>query len=282
MTTTDETRPGLPGHPEKLFAEYVDGTLGDSVRVTLDSHIATCPRCRDEVDLAWRARDALAGLPELDVPQGTTDGLVFKGLTRPPRRERFAWTAAFTAAAAVIAALAWIGIRGPASGSDADQRAAAPTLTHAPQESGSASSGKAGTGSSSAGGASGGTTEGAMRLASGSISYTRSNRSYDDSGLQGLARSAADERVPAAGGPSSFDVAWGRHEARAARECVAAGANLDSTREMFALVDARYREIPAFIGEFRESAHQHSSAKVVVYAVAKQGCRFLAYAEQRV
>src|SRR5205807_10052002 len=43
-------------HPEELLAAYVEGALGDQERAEVDAHLATCGTCRDEVELAARAR----------------------------------------------------------------------------------------------------------------------------------------------------------------------------------------------------------------------------------
>jgi hypothetical protein len=92
-----------PTHPEDLLAPYVDGSLGNDGRAAVDAHLAGCDRCRDEVDLARRARTALSGLPDLEVPPGT----VRPGLTpRRAARERLRRASWVTgAAAASIAAI---------------------------------------------------------------------------------------------------------------------------------------------------------------------------------
>ena len=36
-------------HPEELLAGYVDGSLTDPDRPTVDAHLLTCARCRAEV-----------------------------------------------------------------------------------------------------------------------------------------------------------------------------------------------------------------------------------------
>src|SRR5438093_11696445 len=91
-------------HPEEQLAAYVDGTLSDQERVEVDAHLASCQTCRDEVELAGRARSVLASLPALEVPPDS----VRPGITRlrPASGERFrrtGWVAGLAAAAAVAA-----------------------------------------------------------------------------------------------------------------------------------------------------------------------------------
>src|SRR5439155_14358989 len=101
-------------HPEELLAAYVDGSLEQDERGLVDAHLAGCERCRDEVELASRARDALAGLPELDVP-----GTLRPDLRVLPRGEsrfrRATWTAG-AAAASVAAILALVLVHGGGGG----------------------------------------------------------------------------------------------------------------------------------------------------------------------
>lgn len=51
-------------HPEELLADYVDGSLSESLRTSVDAHLQACPRCRAEVELADAGRLALARLPD--------------------------------------------------------------------------------------------------------------------------------------------------------------------------------------------------------------------------
>ncbi|HXF58014.1 MAG TPA: zf-HC2 domain-containing protein, partial [Actinomycetota bacterium] len=73
--TSSSTPSGPPGHPEELLAGFVDGTASADERALVERHLAACERCRLEVELAARARAALAALPELEPP-----GLADRGL----------------------------------------------------------------------------------------------------------------------------------------------------------------------------------------------------------
>lgn len=77
------TSPGPPPHPEELLAGFVDGTASAGERAQVQRHLALCERCRVEVELAARARAALAALPQLDPP-----GLADRGLEALRERAR--------------------------------------------------------------------------------------------------------------------------------------------------------------------------------------------------
>src|SRR6266542_1482909 len=62
------------GHPEQLLAAYVDGSASQKDRAAAERHLTSCATCRQEVQLASRARAALLALPELETP-GVVDGL---------------------------------------------------------------------------------------------------------------------------------------------------------------------------------------------------------------
>jgi hypothetical protein len=55
-------------HPDELLAGYVDGSATPDERAVVDQHLALCPTCREEVQLAADARAALISLPELGAP----------------------------------------------------------------------------------------------------------------------------------------------------------------------------------------------------------------------
>jgi len=113
-----------PTHPEELLAKYVDSSLAGDEQAAVDAHLAGCERCRAEVALARRARTALSGLPELEVPPGT----VRPGLRRVSR-DRFrgaSWVAG--AAAASIAAIVSIVLLNSGGGTNPSSPAAAPRV----------------------------------------------------------------------------------------------------------------------------------------------------------
>lgn len=91
----------MSGHPEELLAGYVDGTLDAEDRARVESHVSSCARCRQEVDLASEARRSLAGLPELEPPPGITFGVLRESRTRR-LRPGLGWKLATGAAAAAV------------------------------------------------------------------------------------------------------------------------------------------------------------------------------------
>src|SRR5947207_6813848 len=96
-------------HPDELLADYVDGTLTREEFAAVDAHLASCARCRAEVDVASRAARALASLREPRTPAGLTDSASAE--SSAPRGSRAGaprWyrAAAITAAAATIVVVA--------------------------------------------------------------------------------------------------------------------------------------------------------------------------------
>ena len=94
-------------HPDELLAGFVDGSLPPGERTAVEAHLATCARCRDEVELAGAATRALASLPDEPVPSGVTQS-VLAAAAAPARSGSPRWYrwAGAAAAAAVIALIA--------------------------------------------------------------------------------------------------------------------------------------------------------------------------------
>ena len=56
-------------HPsDDLLAAYVDGSLSQEDRAAVDTHLATCARCTQDVAQAAAARSALRAIPEVPIP----------------------------------------------------------------------------------------------------------------------------------------------------------------------------------------------------------------------
>lgn len=119
-------------HPDDLLADHVDGTLTDRERAVVETHLESCARCREEVELARAAVSALRELEDVPVPLGVTDRVIPDARTEVPRRpsiaSRWQWAAGLAAAAAIVAVIA-VNIGGP-TGPDGI-RAAAPAETAA-------------------------------------------------------------------------------------------------------------------------------------------------------
>lgn len=56
-------------HPEDLLAAYVDGTASLSERAQVEAHLTFCALCREEIELARRARQALVALDDVEPPE---------------------------------------------------------------------------------------------------------------------------------------------------------------------------------------------------------------------
>jgi len=143
-------------HPEELLAGYVDGSAAPDERRAVEAHLATCGRCREEVELAMSSRAALASLPELAAPG--VSAAVLKAARgsvgtkadaapvapslderaarrRPVRRWRPQWNrvgigAGLAAAAALIAIFAVVGLgsHSPTGGPAANSAQGAPSV----------------------------------------------------------------------------------------------------------------------------------------------------------
>ena len=56
--------------PDPQLTDYVDGTLSEVDRGAVETHLATCATCRQEVALARREREAVGSLPAVAPPPG--------------------------------------------------------------------------------------------------------------------------------------------------------------------------------------------------------------------
>jgi hypothetical protein len=78
-------------HLGDLLSALVDGELAPSARETVERHLASCPACRAERDMAFRMHELVAALPLLDPPSAV-------------------WTALMTDRARPRPALIWAGV----------------------------------------------------------------------------------------------------------------------------------------------------------------------------
>jgi anti-sigma factor RsiW len=119
-------------HPEELLAGYVDGSASHDERRAVEDHLAVCPTCRRDVELAASAHASLASLPELAPPgltqrvlavarQGTPSSLDDARERRRRRLARLGWASGMGAAAALIALFGFLitGGGGPSTASRA-------------------------------------------------------------------------------------------------------------------------------------------------------------------
>jgi anti-sigma factor RsiW len=94
----------LQPHPEELLAELVDdpAALSPEDREVVESHLASCERCRDDLALAQRGSAAMGLLEEVPVPLGVTGPVLSKVRAERPWMQRFGRPVAAAAAAAAI------------------------------------------------------------------------------------------------------------------------------------------------------------------------------------
>ena len=254
-------------HPEDLLADYVDGTLDERSRAAVDAHLPGCARCSAEVRQAGAARAALSELEDVPVPFGVTGPVLAEAGRRFERRPgvvlgRFQWAAGLAAAAAVVVVVAL-----NVGGEDA-RNAAAPERTAA---------------------AAGGTgAAGAEAAAPGVILFAGLERqtgvNYDDAGIDAVASEAAGAVLAAEdahGTQTAFasTVPDSMERTSLAKDCIDQSGVRGSNDVLIRLIEARFEGTPAFIGVFSEG---QTPDHIVVFVVAKDDCRILSTASQRI
>jgi anti-sigma factor RsiW len=258
-------------HPEDLLADYVDGTLAERERAAVDTHLDGCARCSAEIRQAEAAKTALSELEDVPVPFGVTGPVLAEAGRRFERRrgvawERFQWAAGLAAAAALIVVVA-LNVGG------GDQRNAAS----------SAATGAAG-GSAAAGGAEA-AAPGAIHFAG--IEIQR-NVDYDDAGIQAVAAEAAAAVVAAEETPAPQAALAGaaqdsKERTSQAKDCVKQSGIQGPQDVLIRLIEAEFEGTPGYIAVFSEGPGAGQPPDhVVVFVVAKDDCRILSTASQRV
>ncbi|MBI4259063.1 MAG: zf-HC2 domain-containing protein [Actinobacteria bacterium] len=260
-------------HPYELLAEYVDGTLSEEERSTVEAHLGTCPTCPEEVEVARSARDAVASLPEVEVPVGVTSRVVRTASRERPWAMRAARPLAYAAAAGVIGVAAFLGIRAAISGgAGGDSGAGSQPGTTATRAAGEAE---------------------AAELAP-VVPYEESDQDFDDGGVQELAGNLAlqyTSNLDAAGGPpeEETDQAPAEDGAAALRvateealTCLLAGTGVDPEVEVpVRVIAARFRGTPAYLGAFLAGPGAGQPPdRVIIYVVSREACEFLSFARQ--
>ena len=264
-------------HPEDLLADYVDGTLAQRERVVVATLLDGCARCSAEIRQAEAARTALSAIEDVPVPFGVTGPVLAEAGRRFERRrgvvwERFQWAAGLAAAAALILVVAL-----NVGGGDA-RNAATPA----------------------AAGASGGTgaAAGAEATAPGAIHFAgierQPNVDYDDTGIQAVALAAVDavvaaedaqaaEATPAPPAAFASTVQDSKERTTLAKDCVRQSGIQGPQDVLIRLIEAGFEGTPAYIAVFSEGPGAGQPADhIVVFVVAKDDCRILSTASQRI
>ena len=258
-------------HPDDLLADYVDGTLAERERAAVDAHLTGCARCNAEVRQAEAARAALSELEDVPVPFGVTGPVLAEAGRQFDRRPgvvwgRFQWAAGLAAAAALILVVAL-----NLGGEDAQNTAAPERATATARGTGAAAPQAA--------------TPGVIPFAG---LERQSDVNYDEAGIHAVANDAAGAVLAAedAGGgqaASASTVADLKQRTSLARDCIDQSGVRGPNDVLIRLIEARFEGTPAFIGVFAEGPGAGQAADhIVVFVVAKNDCRILSTASQRI
>jgi anti-sigma factor RsiW len=248
-------------HPEDLLADYVDGSRSSEDRAVVEAHLASCPRCRDEAELARGAVSALRSLPEVAAPPGLGQAAIDEAETGrsasgavvslDSRRYRFL---AVAAAAAVVAVIAFslpsiIGRNHPAGSVDTGATAEGNQNPAAPQ-------------------------------ASKSLSVEIQQTDYNATSAGKLAATAAAQsRIssPSASYAGSSSLA----DTQSALSCIG-DAFSGIPGSPIRLIQARFNGRPAYVGVFTEGPAGHPADAVSVRVAAVDGCSLLTYTKVKI
>jgi anti-sigma factor RsiW len=238
-------------HPEDLLADYVDGTLPDRERAAVDAHLATCPVCREEVELARVAIGALATLEEEAVPLGVRGPVLAEAGRRFEGRRATAWRRVQWAVggAAAAALVLMVALNANLGSSDDGKRATAGSA--AAEDAGGAGS--------------------AVQIAAPEAAVQlerQADVNYDVAGVRSLAQTAAKRQGQEEPAPfASPDVAL---------DCLrASGAPVDeaTTYQLVRLIEAKFEGAPAYFAVFLQSPGAGQPPDhAVVWVTAKNDC----------
>ncbi len=257
-------------HPEDLLADYVGGTLDERERAAVDAHLPGCARCSAEVRQAEAARAALSELEDVPVPFGVTGPVLAEAGRRFERRRGVAWGRVQWAAGLAAAAAFVVVVALNVGGEDA-QNAAAPERTTA---------------------VAGGTGAAGAEAAPGVIHFAGLERqtdvNYDEAAIRAVATEAAGAVVAAedARGTQAAlasTVQDSKERTSLAKECVDQSGVRGPNDVLIRLIEAQFEGMPAFIGVYSEGPGAGQAPDhIVVFVVAKDDCRILSTASQRI
>lgn len=244
-------------HPEELLAPYVDGTASPEERAAVDTHMATCARCRAEISAASAARAQLKRLPVVEAPPGLApDPVATPSATRAGGAPGwYRWVGA-AAAAAVIALLLVMVL--PKSGNNAATDAAGSNGMRATE-------------------------------ATAPIALEIRDRDFGGSALtQELTTAAAGVAANAPGTPaqpefdaSSTEKIGTPKDAKDAQACLATAFG-EVPGTLVRLISGPYEGKPAYIGIYREDAGEEQLNPYLVARAATVGsCRILTVVQAR-
>lgn len=277
-------------HPEELLAGYVERSLDPDEHARVESHLATCDRCREEVELATEARGALASLPDLEPPAGIPLA-VRREARREPRRasSRLPRIAGIAAAAAVLAAGAIfvfnridLGTQERATLESGERpEAVGEAPAPAPAEGQSAEEDAPSLAADAAG---------ELRAAPVLPIYRETRRDYKPAGLAPLARALRDDANGALAAGleptaraffADFEPAAFTAPVRQAIRCVLAEIPPDQLIVPYRIEAASFQGTPAYIAAFLEGPTPDDPYdRIVIWVVDREDCSLLSLASQ--
>ncbi|HEX2030658.1 MAG TPA: zf-HC2 domain-containing protein [Actinomycetota bacterium] len=266
-------------HPP--LADYVDGSLDRQDRARVEAHVRDCPACREEVELASAAREALAGLPDVEPPPGLT----FE-VRRRARRPRgaLAWKVATGAAAAAVLAAGIVVAIGPPGGPLGGQPQGAE------MDAGGGARGQE-TAVPEAAGPQKDAEATARTAAPVEPIYRQTDRDYDTGTILTLGRRLRDQvraslrsgfRQPATAFYGDFELDRFPDEARRAVECLLREAPPDELVVPYLVERASFQGEPAFVGAFLQGpSNDEPYDRILLWVVAREDCTLRSFATIR-
>jgi Putative zinc-finger len=249
-------------HPVEDLAPFVDGSLNPAERDAIVEHLSGCAACRDDVEAAARAREALRSLPTIEAPD-----LVAAFTPDQVRRHRGARAGAASRWPRVVPALA-------AAAVVALVAIAIPRLGDSSDDAESAASGALETGADAGGAVAG------LRLRIEDVDYDAASLEFAAVAF-GAARGSAgaeDQGAPqeaATGTPGRQPTFAGADETARAVSCLEeAFPGFPGT--IVEVRRARFDGTPAYLGFVVEPATDDASAETVsVWVGAVRDCSIL-------
>ena len=275
-------------HPEELLAEYIEGSLSDADRATVEEHLGGCARCREEVDLARGARDAAASLPQLSAPPDL-ELAVRRAIRDEPRPSRSRRLIGGLAAAAVIVGGGAVVVT---SLQDGDLETIGGGESAPSPQVGEGQAGEVQEDSEFQDAPAESSADEAEAKARPVVpTYSESQRNYSAADLVHIARTLRDDTDAALEAGleptasqffSTFDVRAFTPEVRQAIRCVLAEVPPEQLIVPFSIEAAAFDEQPAYVVAFLQGPTPDDPYdRIVIWVVDREGCSLLSLATQR-